>query len=165
LASDQVLFLFTNDVGIASNISEIYMDDGQIIGISQVLNSLGGFTDFTGETVTPGNLPGGQNVSPPFEAIEIFSADSANGNPSKGINTADDILGIIYDVKVDFDGVVAALDTGVLRIGLHVRSIGADGESDGFVNTPPSIPDASSMLLLGSACLIGWGGLRRKHRK
>lgn len=35
--------------------------------------------------------------------------------------------------------------------------------SGDVVNTP--IPDAATMFLLGSACLIGFSGLRRKHNK
>jgi len=44
---DQILMIFTNNVGITSSISEIYIDDGTIFARSEVLNSLGGFTEFT----------------------------------------------------------------------------------------------------------------------
>ncbi|MCH9007087.1 PEP-CTERM sorting domain-containing protein [candidate division KSB1 bacterium] len=66
--------------------------------------------------------------------------------------------------------VIADLNSGALRIGLHVRSIGAAGDSDSFVNGggPPVqvIPEPSSILLLGSALIAFFvvGRIRRNSR-
>ncbi len=150
LTPGQVLFTFTNAVGISSSISEIYMDDGTILGQDSVLNSLGGFTQFTGGGANPSNLPGGNTLVPPFVATAAFSAD-AQGNPTRGVDDSSDILGIVYDLLpgLGLNDVRAALIDGTLRIGLHVRSIGLGGESDAFVN-----PEPTTLALMGLSGLV-----------
>jgi len=155
LTSGQILMAFTNAVGTDSAISEIYIDDGTIFGQDSVLNSLGGFTQFTGGGANPGNLPNGGSLTPAFVATSAFSAD-AQGNPSRGVDTNSDILGVVYDLLpgLDLTDVQAALDDGTLRIGMHVRSIGAGGESDSFVN-----PEPASLALM---CIGALAVLRRR---
>jgi hypothetical protein len=160
LAASEVLFTVQNNVGTASNIAEVYFDDG-LLGPSVVINSLGGYTAFTGGGATPGNLPAGNTATPAFVATQEFSADVDPGNPSKGVNASNDILGIVLGLGgfADFDAVTAAVASGDLRFGLHVRSIGVAGGSDSYVNTVP-VPAAA--WLFGSA-LIGLAGLGRKR--
>ncbi|MGA1874493.1 MAG: PEP-CTERM sorting domain-containing protein [bacterium] len=164
LGPDEVLFTFMNNVGIESSITSIYIDDGTILGISMVYNNLDGVdgsTSFTGGGASPVNLPGGQNLNPPFEATASFCADARN--PHSGINDATDILGIVYQLQEGtggFTGIESAIQSGALRFGLHVTSIGGnDGESDGFVNTP--VPEPSTILLF---CIgfLGIGLIRRR---
>ena len=69
LAATDVLFTVQNNVGINSNIAEVYFDDG-LLGDSVAHNSLGGSTSFTGGGASPGNLPSGNNASPPFVAYQ-----------------------------------------------------------------------------------------------
>ena len=147
-----VFFAFTNDVGLASSISEIYFDDGTIIGAPTIFNSIAGSTDF-GAGANPSNLPGGNTVSPAFQATSTFSVD-AQGNPSKGIDTALDVLGLSYDLQgsLELEDVITSLFDGSLRIGMHVRAIGPF--SDSFVNVPPldpsgdpEIPEPSTLML------------------
>ncbi len=46
------------------------------------------------------------------------------------------------------------------------QNVGEDGEGSLKLTGTPSIPDASSVFLLGSACLMGGlAGFRRKFRK
>src|SRR5262245_35079398 len=43
---------------------------------------------------TPGNLPGGNGISPPFDATD--SADSDNPPPQNGVNEAGDFVTLLY---------------------------------------------------------------------
>lgn len=156
LASDEVLFTFKNSAVIASNIAEIYFDDGVIFSQTGLYNSLGGYTSFSGGTPTPANLPSGNSINPGFVATASFGADVDPGNPGKGINAGNDILGIKIKLLAGLHSsqVVAALSDGDLRLGLHVRSIGNAGGSDSFVNTPVS-PAATPVPLPAAAWLFG----------
>jgi len=156
----QVSFTFTNAVGIASSISEIYFQDGPLLGAA-TLNQVG--TNFTAGPANPGNLPGGNNLTPPFVATELFSAD-AQGNPSEGIDTATDSLRMTFNLlnNKSFDDCVTAFQTGDLRIGLHVRAIGTDGQSDSFVNsqlTAVPLPMTSTLGMSGLSLVM----LRRRR--
>ncbi len=164
LGSNQFLFVFTNNVGIASNLTEIYVDNGPLTTPASVNNSLSGTTDFntTFGGMNPANLPGGNTIVPPFIADALLSVDSVNGN-GNGIDASTDALGLIYTVSSGgLDTIQAALDDGSLRFGLHVRSIGgSSGQSDAFVNggggasptAVPSVPEPSTIMLLGSGLL------------
>jgi hypothetical protein len=167
-ANAWVTFFFTNAVGVASSISEIYFDDGTILGQVSVVDSFGGYTDFAGGGASPGNLPGGETVTPVFEATAAFSADAV-GNPSKGVDAADDILAIVYSLQgsLDFDDLVNTLLDGSLRIGLHLRSIGVAEDSDSFISsritvTPVPLPAALPLFGTGLA-LLGLLGWRRRR--
>ncbi len=166
LNTSQVLFTFMNDVDGEGNtycsISETYIDDGTIVGLSSVVNSLGGSTSFVGGSASPGNLPGGNNLNPPFVATSSYSAD-AQGNPDLGVDASIDILGIIYDLHTNLtiNDVQLALNSGDLRIGLHVRSIGND--SDAFVNDPGNpVPEPATIFLFGAG-LLGLAAVQRKR--
>jgi len=177
IASDEVLFTFTNNVdsGINSNIGEIYFDDGTILSQTRIIDSLGGFTKYTGGTIKPGNLPSGNIISPAFVATAGFGADTTK-NPKNGVNATIDILGIVIKLQtgLDFGDVQTALTDGPLRLGLHVRSIGAGAAdfSDSFVSNPfgdgpaaIATPIPAAMWLFGPALLALTGVIRRKPQK
>ncbi|OQW73272.1 MAG: hypothetical protein BVN35_12285 [Proteobacteria bacterium ST_bin11] len=171
IGANDVLFTFKNAIGIASNIAEIYFDDSNFL-LSQYAPflHLGGTTDF-GTTLNPNNLPGGNTIG--FVATSGFGADVNPGNPNKGINASNDLLGIRIALQhgVSFLDLGHGLQDNALRIGLHVRSIGTDGESDSFVSngetagggglgSPVPLPAATWMFLTG---LLGFLGLQRRR--
>ena len=80
--SGQVLFTFLNVGPDASSITDVYFDDGSLLGIASIDNSDSGVS-FT-ELARPGNLPSANDASPPFVTTAGFSADSdppAQPNP------------------------------------------------------------------------------------
>ena len=65
LNADEVLFVVRNDIGIASNIHEVYFDDGTLEKQLYLINSLRGYTDYNSDWskkgyLNPPNLPGGE---------------------------------------------------------------------------------------------------------
>lgn len=161
IAANEALFTFTNDVnaGTRSNIGEIYFDDGTIFSQTSILNSLGGYTKYTDggkNGINPGNLPSGNSINPAFVATANFGADT-QGNPNKGVNTSDDIVGIVIQLQssLGFAQLQEALVDGTLRLGLHVRSIGDSGMSDSFVNNPFDISEIDPVPIPAAAWLFG----------
>ena len=156
LASNEILITVQNSVGIASNVSEVYIDDGLLMQPPQVLNSLSGFTSFSSgpSGTSPGNLPGGNSIG--FQATDLFSADVDPGPPSRGVDQSVDILGLVYGLGSfpDFNAVVDAVNTGSMRFGYHVRSIGVAGGSDSYASVIP-IPGALWLFASSAALLIG----------
>jgi hypothetical protein len=156
LASGQVRFSFGNDVGVQSSISEIYFDDGTLLDIAELIND-DDFTAFVPGEGSPGNLPGGENLDPPFETTAGFLAD-AQGNPGNGVDKAGELVHIIFDLKdnQDYADVLNAIKLGGaeggLRFGLHVRSIGENEDSASYVNIPV-VPTPSAAL--GGLALMG----------
>jgi hypothetical protein len=161
--ADQVTFTFTNIVGIASSISEIYYDDRNPLQLLTINSLTQQGCTFTGGGANPGNLPGGNNVTPAFNANSSFSAD-AQGNPSLGIDTASDYLTMKFDLQAGatFATVVTALNSGTLRVGIHVRGIGTQASSDAFVNTAVDTVPVPMAGLTGGAMLLGLAGVRRR---
>lgn len=167
---NQVGFLFKNNVGTASNVAEIYFDDGSLLGISTVVNSSG--VTFVGGSASPGNLPGGNSINPNFSASAGFVADIGNGD---GLNQASDSVLIVFNLinaKTVAD-TISALTLGLtdggnseaLRIGMHIRSIGANSQSDAYINNGHVVPLPTAawmgMSLLGGTGLFGFLRNRR----
>ena len=162
---DQVLFTFFNTGPAASSITDIYFDDGGLLGSASLIDAdegIGGElgVDFT-EFARPRNLPGGNNASPPFVAAG-FSADSDPPVQPNGVNPGES-LGILFDLTDTpvgtFDNVIAQLTNGDLRIGLHVQGFDSGG-SESFVNTPIPEPHAAVLFAVG-ALVVGTATRRR----
>lgn len=146
LGSGQVRFDFTNSGPNASSITDVYFDDGTLLGIASIVNGTG--VNFS-QGATPGDLPSGNNATPPFQTTAGFSADSDEPPPLNGVNPGEQ-LGIIFNLinGQDYADTLAALADGSLRIGIHVQGFDGGG-SESFVNTPVPEPGFYGLLSLG----------------
>ena len=155
---DQTLFTFMNSGPEASSITDVYFDDGSLLAIAQIINGTG--VAFT-EGASPGNLPGGNTVSPPFVATTGFLADSDAPAQPNGVNPGEE-LGVLYSLQggQTFADVLSELASGDLRIGIHVQGYASEG-SESFVNNPVPVPAA--VWLFGSG-LLGLVGIARRKK-
>jgi hypothetical protein len=190
-------FKFTNAVGIASSIAQIYFDEGTTAsplkaGTSAtpspmtIAQSSG--VSFS-NPATPGNLPGANNVTPHFTTTSIqvgttggqhprpiFSVFSAGANNSGtactgvsscGVNSNSEFVTLSFLLAngKNFGDVISAMESGALRIGLHVQSIGGlTGGSDSYINNPTPVPVPAALPLFASGLAgLGWLSRRRKR--
>jgi len=167
----QANFTFWMDPAQGS-ITEVYFDDGTLLGVDSVLNSTGtnfyqdGFlphgNKFDG-LVDPRNLPGGNapginfNVSTDYENPLLkkgygFMSAEESGPTAWGVDQVDESLTICFDLTGinTYDDVINALGIGAgsggLRAGIHVREIAVNG-SDSFVNKLELIPAPGAVVL------------------
>ena len=165
----QVEFYFTNTGTEDSSITDVYFDNGSLLGIASIDNTSTGVS-FT-QLASPPDLPGGETVSPPFDVTAGFSADSDPPAQPNGVNPSE-YLGIIFDLQVggSFQDVLDELASGELRIGIHVQGFSSGG-SESFINNGivdgngngNGVIPAPGALLLGSigVSFVTW--LRRQR--
>jgi len=144
---------FYTDDPIPSSITEIYFDDGTLLGWPSIINS-DGVSYING--ADPGNLPGGNSLDPAFTATVDFSAESDPEAQINGVNEGENV-GLQFSTSGDFQQLLNAIELGFndpwqegsLRIGVRLRGIYPDGGdySDSFIMTP--VPGAAILGLIG----------------
>jgi hypothetical protein len=153
---DRVSFRFTNTGPSTASITDVYFDDGTLLGIAGVLNGAG--VSFS-QGASPGNLPAGAEATPAFVATAGFAADSNPPVQPNGVNPGEELT-IVFDLTPggSYADVLEELRDGRLRVGVHVQGF-AGGGSESLINTP--LAEADSLLLLGLGLLgLGWFGRR-----
>ena len=154
---NQAKFTFNNSGPAAMSITDVYFDDGTLLGIASIVNGTG--VNFS-QGATPGNLPGANGISPAFQTTAGFSADSNPPVQPNGVNPGESLT-IIFNLLPGktFADTISALTTPTptnkLRIGIHVQGF-ANGGSESFVHLVPAP---------GAATLIGLAGLLAARRR
>ena len=149
----RVDFTFYNESLIDSSIARIYFDDDSLLDISAITEGAG--TSFS-QHATPGNLPSGNSLEPPFVATEGLSFNSQPPRPQSGVNPGE-WLRITFDINGStFAAVINGLDTGTIRIGTHIIAL-PDGSSESAI----AVPEPVTIALLG----LGGLALIRRRRK
>ncbi len=174
----QILFTFTNNGLAASSITDVYFDDGTLLGIAQLIDADDGVggdlgVDFS-QGASPGNLPGGNNAAPPFVTTASFLADSDAPTQPSGVNP-NESLGVVFDLEGGgtFNDIVDELNDGRLRIGIRVQGF-ASGGSESFISPPPGgtggaapLPEPGTWFLMGTGLigLLGYGWSQQRQEK
>jgi hypothetical protein len=171
VAGGKAEFLFSNSGPEASSITDVYFDDGTLLSIASIDDSDPGVA--FSQYAWPTNLPGANNISPPFQTTAGFSADSDYPVEANGVGPGES-LGIVFNLQLGrtFTDVLQDLATGALRIGLQVQGFDCSCghcccccEPESFVNSlyaPPSnvVPEPSTLaiwsLLAGAVVAAAW---------
>lgn len=166
---NQVRFQFTNNS--TSSLTDVYFDDGSLLGISSITDSGTGVSFSQG--ATPKDLPGGNDkkyVNPTFNVTTGFSADSDAPVAPNGV-TNGEWLAIDFNLinGKTYSNVLSALalpnngGTGDLRIGVHVQGF-ANGGSESFINNVSPVPEADAWaMMVAGLGLVGFMARRRSH--
>jgi hypothetical protein len=169
MGGGQVGFRFTNIGSGLSAITDIYFDDrapGALSSLAGIQNATGPGTQVNFEQYAkPANLPGGGSLTPAFQTNIGFSAQSVSPAFHNGVgNTLDgsEWVTIVFGLAGLYDGVIEALSTGSLRVGLHVQGFQGGG-SEAFVNVPPPVIPLPATAGLSFAGILAMGGLRRRR--
>lgn len=159
-----VQFLFSNVGPVNSSITDIYFDDYFHLSPPPAFTPSSGVS--FSAPASPVNLPGGSTLSPSFLATAALSSDSDSPIMANGINPGES-LGITFSLfsGINFSDIIDSLDDGSLRVGMHVQSIGLDGQSEGYVNTQRTnieVPDGGLTALLLAGALGTLAAIRRR---
>ena len=135
-------------------ISKVFFDDNGYLSAPSLYGTNVGEVSFRGG---PSNdqLPQGGND---FTTDYAFSRNPGGGNVG-GVQGAESFP---VSFRGNYDNIIAALDSGALRIGLHVQGL-PNGQSDSYISSnTQDTPEPLTMLAAGAA--VGFGTMFKKQR-
>ena len=144
----QVSFQFRNTASAASSILSLYFDQSTTLFNSVAQPSYSSGVLYAQDTPRPRNFPG----PVAFDTDHSWHKDGAAGN---GINAANEYatirLGLVNNRT--FGDVLNAMNTGQLRVGLHVGAF-AGGGSEAFLSQVPEPSTYAAVLALAMVALF-----------
>lgn len=150
-----VRFRFENLGPADSVISEVYFDDGSLLVLSAVNDGAG--VDFEPDA-NPPDLPGGNLAVPPFQVTQGFLAEAIPAPSMNGVGPTEWVeIDFSLQGGQSFADVLDELDSGALRIGIHVIAFESGG-SESFLN----MPEPGTGLLIGAGLLLACVRARRR---
>ncbi len=166
--SNEIVFKLRNTGPEYCRIEQIYIDGPMFFTTNYLIDADDGSggdvgVDFSFGAV-PDEIPSWNTLVPPFDSEVSFGSDSGPDSevlsPDKSGIEPYEYLDIVFIMQdgVFFNDVVEMIEDESLRVGMHVQSLGEDGElSESFVNNP----EPATLIVLG----IGAIGLIRGKRK
>jgi PEP-CTERM motif len=156
-------FLFTNTGPAASSITDVYFDDAvpALLGLPGTITESSGVKFSAG--CTPGNLPGGTLIG--FSTD--YCADSNSPVQPNGVNPGE-WLRLTYTLQPNttLAQVLAALDSGQYRVGIHVQGFADGGSVSGVAGPPPApVPEPASLIMVGTGFMALARFARRQSRR
>lgn len=143
-------FTFRNEGPLPAVITEIYFDDGSLLGIASIFDNPPSVDYVQG--ANPPDLPGANNISPPFQVTAGFLAEPVMPPFHSGVGPGEQVA-IVFDLVNGgtLQDVIDEIVDGTLRIG--IRGQGFDGGgSEAFVNVPE--PSGLALLAIGITTII-----------
>jgi hypothetical protein len=135
-------------------ISKVFFDDNGYLSAPSLYGTNVGEVSFSGGSSNDQLPQGGNN----FTTDYAFSRNPGSGNVG-GIQGAESFP---VSFRGNYNNVIAALNSGALRVGLHVQGL-PNGQSDSFISSnTQDTPEPLTMLAAGAA--VGFGTVFKKQR-
>jgi hypothetical protein len=155
--STSVLFKITNSGNanaLSMFISKVLFDDNGYLSAPSVNVDNVGTVDFRRDASNDQLPQGGNNFTTDYSFSREPGAANANGIQ------APETLGVRFNGN--YANVVSALNSGALRLGIHVQSL-PNGASDSYISSnTQDTPEPLTMLAAGAA--VGFGTMFKKQR-
>lgn len=146
-APGTVVFTVANTGPQASSVANVYFDDAALLSGGVVTNGPG--TEFSAGG-SPNEMPAGNMVG----FVSDFRFTASNPKTVGGVNPGE-WVSFTFNLAggSSIADVIAAMNSGALRVGMHVIGF-ANGQSESFITPAP-----------GSLALMGLGGLIAGRRR
>ena len=135
-------------------ISKVFFDDNGYLSNPEVNFGNVGEVSFSRDAGNDQLPQGGNNFTTDYAFSRVPGAGNANGIQ------APETLGVKF--TGNYNNVIGALNSGALKIGLHVQAL-PNGQSDSYISSnTQDTPEPLTMLAAGAA--VGFGTMFKKQR-